>query len=397
MDTDYQSVRATIRDEIWNDPALTGAIREFASNNAAYYPGYGNLGDALIQLGTLDLFNDLEWSPRIIEGRNPNVFIGHNHVVMGGGGGWTRGLWETYLDQVLAFLETGGQLLILPSTFSGFGSEFVPYAEQVTLFCREERSYEDLIRNGFPSNRIFVCHDLAFYVHPRHFSQFEIAGVYPDLKMLRRDEETTQSTVPRHSFDFPLLFNDIQWQTAAQCLAPLQAAATLISQFDRIETDRLHMSVLSALIGRNVKMSANSYFKNRAVFDYTLARFPNVMFSEPSTLRSREDMGRDAELRLLRDMFKKTRVQLEHEKESHQRTLKQNDKLLQRSEELPRVAAEKYRSREEALNREIILRDIELSAIRSSKINRLQRKYYALFDRPLIGRLFRKLRKLASA
>lgn len=151
---------------------------------------------------------------------------------------------------------------------------------QVTIFCREQRSYEELLRQGMPESQIFVCPDMAFYTKEEHFSDLEIDGQYPVLQIFRLDEEGGRKTPPRDSVDLPLLFNDIQWSTGEQCVKPLRAVAGLMNQFQCVETDRLHMAVLAALIGRTVKLEPSSYFKIKAIFDYTLHRFPTVTFAD---------------------------------------------------------------------------------------------------------------------
>ncbi|GAN69217.1 polysaccharide pyruvyl transferase family protein [Acetobacter orleanensis] len=280
MNANFKNIRQTVREEIRQHPVLIDALKRFADHNAVFYPGYGNLGDALIAVGTADLFDDLDWAPEHIYGSHKGVLSGHSHVVMGGGGGWVKGLWEGYREQTLEFLRNGGQMLILPSSFAGFGAEFVPYADQLLIFCREQWSYKELLQQGMPEERVFLCSDLAFYTKEHHFSDLDRKGHYPLLKILRRDEESACKNRPRDSVDLPLLFNGIQWAKLDECLPPLRAVAGIIGQFECVETDRLHMAILSTLLGRIVTVEPSNYFKIKGVFEYTLHRFPTVSFQE---------------------------------------------------------------------------------------------------------------------
>lgn len=421
MNGDYKNIRQAVRTEIRHHSVLTKALKHFSDNDAVFYPGYGNLGDGLIALGTLDLFEDLGWAPKCIHGRHKEVFSGYSHIVMGGSGGWVKGMWETYLEQTVAFLQNGGHLLILPTSFSGFGSEFVPYADQVTIFCREQRSYDELLRQGMPEDRIFVCPDMAFYTKEEHFADLETEGRYPVLQIFRLDEEGGRKSPPRESVDLPLLFNDIQWASIEQCVKPLRAVAGLISQFECVETDRLHMAVLAALIGRTVRLEPSSYFKIKAIFDYTLHRFPAVSFQDRSSDYSLTEQGERAEVRLLRDALK--RINLDRQAEWEQRTtvLRQNDALLSRLERLQEqlrdaaeqldMSSEKKRSevrkREDLalhvrhLEREIARKDRESDQVRqelericSSRLHRLGERYYGIFRLPIFGFLLRGIRKI---
>lgn len=324
----YKNVRKAIRAEIRENSALVACVQHFKENNAVFFPGYGNLGDGLIALGTLDFFKDMEWAPSCIYGHHKEAFLGHSHVVLGGGGGWVKGLWFHYSEQAVAFLQGGGQLLILPTSFAGLGAELVPYAEQVTIFCRERQSYEELLRLGMPESRIFLCPDMAFYTKEEHFSGLEEEGQYPVLQILRRDEEGIRKNHPRDSVDLPLLFNDVQWAEEAQCLGPLRAVAGLINQFECVETDRLHMAVLAALIGRTVRLEPSSYFKIKAIFDYTLHRFPKVSFHDRLPEAGSAGHGEASEVRQLQETIKKLNLERQEEWERLTAVLQQNDSLL---------------------------------------------------------------------
>ena len=63
----------------------------------------------------------------------------------------------------------------------------------------------------------------------------------------------------------------------------LKAAAYLlrvVDSFDVVRSDRLHVAIAGALLGKEVELYPNSTFKNRAVYDFSLERFTNVRFVE---------------------------------------------------------------------------------------------------------------------
>ena len=43
-------------------------------------------------------------------------------------------------------------------------------------------------------------------------------------------------------------------------------------------TDRCHGAITAAMMGRNVVFYRNSYFKNQAIYDHSLAGMPHVRF-----------------------------------------------------------------------------------------------------------------------
>ena len=55
-----------------------------------------------------------------------------------------------------------------------------------------------------------------------------------------------------------------------------------LDRFDRVETNRLHVTIGAALLGKGVAFYPNSYWKNQAVFEATLRlRFPNIEWRGP--------------------------------------------------------------------------------------------------------------------
>jgi hypothetical protein len=71
----------------------------------------------------------------------------------------------------------------------------------------------------------------------------------------------------------------------------------------RVVTDRLHIAIAGALLGLEVELHPNSYYKNRAVYDYSLRRFSNVRFAMHNKTSTRAnfddwltDVGKDPKL-----------------------------------------------------------------------------------------------------
>ncbi|UIY43252.1 polysaccharide pyruvyl transferase family protein [Methylobacterium radiotolerans] len=245
-----------------------------------YLPNGGNLGDALLNIGGYQLLRSLNWAPRVVANYQPDDLIGVRGVVLAGGGNWKEGYYESHVRHLRSFLEAGGKLIVLPSSFDGFISYFSKYASQITLFARERTSLGHLIAVPELKERVFLCPDLAFAVeHPRFQALAERRGD-GTLYALRTDVEAKGLCVPPENFDISSLWNGQAWASESACLEPILAASELISQYDIVHTDRLHISILSAMLGRTVVMKPNSYFKNRGVFEYSLSTLPNVTFWE---------------------------------------------------------------------------------------------------------------------
>ena len=200
-----------------------------------------------------------------------------------------EGVWDHYVAGISAFLDRGGHLTILPTSFMGFGWLFKKYPKQVILFCREEHSFNQLLDNGVPESSLHLCHDLAFFVSPTHLAPYAEHAGDGVLQIFRADEESAGRKVPYNSVDLPLVFNTIHWNSHDRCVSPIRAIAHIFSEFAEVHTDRLHMSVLGSLLNRRVSLFSNSYFKNQGIFEYTSSRFAGVGFIPTNVAPAQKD------------------------------------------------------------------------------------------------------------
>jgi exopolysaccharide biosynthesis predicted pyruvyltransferase EpsI len=96
------------------------------------------------------------------------------------------------------------------------------------------------------------------------------------LNALREDRERTEGSVPPSNVDLSQVF---AYGTDSPTVAGQATRALLsyLNKFDHITTNRLHLCIPGALLGKQVDFYANSYFKNRAVYEHSIrGRFPNV-------------------------------------------------------------------------------------------------------------------------
>ena len=307
MIIDNSATYALIRNEISDNEAMRDTIRMLKGKRVALYPGWGNVGDALINLGMFDLLQAFDWTPDVIHGDigHDDIFAGYDHAVLAGGGGWLEGVWDHYVAGISAFLDRGGQLTILPTTFMGFGWFFKKYAGQVRLFCREKHSYDQLAASGVPETSLHLCHDLAFFVSPAHLVPYSEQTGQGILQIFRADEESAGRKLPYNSVDLPLVFNTIHWTSQERCLRPIRAIAHVFSEFAEVHTDRLHMSVLGSLLNKKVRVFSNSYFKNQGIFEYTSGRFAGVDFVPMLATPDKHETKRSSPLRHVSKFFAK--------------------------------------------------------------------------------------------
>lgn len=230
----------------------------------------GNYGDALIWHGTQFVLREAGLSFQTIEyDMQPMYKI----LIVDGGGNLVD-----YYSDVKNFLETYGswysKVIILPHTIAGAKSLacLSQLGNRLTVFCREGVSYT-AVKYSLPEAEVFLWHDCAFYVQippslPSH--NIELG----ELRAFRTDIESTSHQVPKDNRDLSL---------EGYAMSSLDNMFGVLKGYKRVVTDRLHIAIAGALLGCEIELYPNSYYKNRAVYEYSLRRYSNVRFSIKST------------------------------------------------------------------------------------------------------------------
>lgn len=289
--TDVSVAVRSLRESILQNEILVTTLKSLSDPGVAYVPNPGNVGDGLIALGTYTMFDELGINPRIIDLNKNTPFIGTKAVVYGGGGGWIEGL-QTFGHQLMQpFVEAGGRLTILPQSIFGYEQFFADHASNIILFLRENYSYQQLVQIPEIRKHVHLCHDLAFAV--------DVRTLVPDLgkvgtgtlNCFRSDEEALSCNRNPYSVDLSILKNGNIWTDRMICEEILRPIAQIFCLYETIETDRLHMCILGAMLGRKVRFHSNIYYKNLGVYEYSLSAFPNVEFVGQSELNLADAKG----------------------------------------------------------------------------------------------------------
>ncbi|MDO8572481.1 MAG: polysaccharide pyruvyl transferase family protein [bacterium] len=223
----------------------------------------GNYGDSLIWHGTKGLISSLNISEHYVDITSPK----YNDVLFIDGGGNLVDYYSDIRDFLLKKPDLYNEIVILPHTI--FGEKQIEVLNNITsklvIFCREKIStkfLEDKLTDG----EIYLWHDCAFY---NEFTQIPAGrGV---LNAFRSDLE---SGLNRH----PEINNDVS--SNGYSTKPLDELIGILQKYEQVNTDRLHIAIGATLLGKKVKLFSNSYYKNKAVFDYSLKEFPNISFEE---------------------------------------------------------------------------------------------------------------------
>jgi exopolysaccharide biosynthesis predicted pyruvyltransferase EpsI len=264
-----------------------------------FIPNPGNAGDAFIAHATYQLFDEINLTYDI--GTLSNVYP--NRVIILGGGGNLVGLYRNMAQFLENNLGTFEQLIILPHTIRAHEHLISRLNSNCFVFCREVPSY-DFVKLHATQANVFIDDDLALscdllktrnqmgnFVSElsgslllRDAKRFLRAGVHLAkswrnrrlLNCMRADVERTNVAMPSLNIDLPQAFAGDD-MSPASALHSMFFLMKFISFFETVCTNRLHVSVMAAMLGKTVRFSNNSYGKNFDIFVHSIQeRYPNV-------------------------------------------------------------------------------------------------------------------------
>lgn len=222
--------RRTLLDEIGARPELT------------FVRGLGNAGDELIWEGTRRLLDGHVYREIDLE---ELCSAGGGTALLCGAGAFCR-TYNEYMPEALAIAELRFErVIVLPSSFE-VEEDRVRDAllqSRATVFARERESY--LRISGLCDARL--AHDCAFYFDYSSYAERPAAGT---LHALRTDAERMG--------DGPLPEGNDDISTTCTTLEEWLEA---IARHERVVTDRAHVMLAAALMGREARYAPSNYFK----------------------------------------------------------------------------------------------------------------------------------------
>lgn len=303
-------------------PSMSGATFSCASNDGLlkslvgetvlYVPNPGNAGDAAIACATVQAFERVGCRYRFASVRCSPLVTRGQIVVYGGGGNFVP-----YYKHARTFISKhhrfARRLVILPHTVRGHADVLRSLGSNVEIYCRDEESLRH-VREVAPAVVSQFAHDMAIGLDvpsvmsgegssslrrfwPPWMMKNCIRPVVgrcvhgwtnrrrPDvLNAFRTDIESRVAGLPPGNLDVSRVFPN-GMATAAEATDATRFMLRFLGDFRVVNTDRLHVAILSALLGKEVHLYDNSYGKNSAVFRASLAaRFPAMVFHSNSEI-----------------------------------------------------------------------------------------------------------------
>jgi exopolysaccharide biosynthesis predicted pyruvyltransferase EpsI len=291
------------------------------SRPVLFLPCSGNAGDAMIALATFQMLDriGLDYECPIDYRRIDPT----GRVVLCGGGGNLIPLYDRTERALRWAAGRAKRLILLPHTVQGNEELLASLGPDVDLVCRERVSYRNVsgaVRSAgchladdmalfldldatlsrepaIPSRLLLNARRLAYrLVAPSRLKTVPSPGKLArgrrlmasrrarmedeepagTLHAFRTDLESTGIPLPDDNLDVARVFSHGTRNPWVSHTATYQLLC-YIDTFRTVHTNRLHTAVGAALLRKQVKFYPNSYFKNRAVYEFSLrGRFPGV-------------------------------------------------------------------------------------------------------------------------
>jgi exopolysaccharide biosynthesis predicted pyruvyltransferase EpsI len=289
-------------------PALNQELAELLmrhkTQRMVFVPNPGNAGDSLITCATYVLFKQLRLDFEI--GSHTATYPGRFIIYAGGGN-----LVANY-DDAIQFIRknhsVSSTLVVLPHTIAAHAESLANLAANVHLFCRDFESFQ-YCRQAGGGAKIHLAHDMAvavpFAAVAAQINAAKQSGLLPStpwwmdaryrslalkqaaklqflsdtLNAFRTDSEKTPRKLPFGNVDVSDLFSSKDFGILGT-MGVVSNMVSFLAPYSVVHTNRLHLCILAAWIGKEVRFEGNSYFKNRAIFEHSLrGQFPNVIWN----------------------------------------------------------------------------------------------------------------------
>jgi len=283
----------------YNEIDIQQILERHKGQEICYCPNPGNAGDALIAHSTYNLFLNYKIRCSII---GLTDIVKGKSVFYGGGGNLrvTRSMGHRPLSALKLLLEgkikssirvlvkrkasirflrnnikQNKEIIILPYTINAFEGFFRTVPPNMRIMCREKLSYQ-FVHNIIPNKKnVYLSKDLAFYLDLRSLQQ-KGSGT---LNCFRTDKaEKTNIRLPKDNIDLSRHFGSGKWNNESMTSRISYLFIKHINQYEHINTNRLHVAIAGGLLGKKVNLYANAYYKNQAVYEYSMRKMGNVKF-----------------------------------------------------------------------------------------------------------------------
>jgi exopolysaccharide biosynthesis predicted pyruvyltransferase EpsI len=265
-----------------NNENLLRGLR--ALDTFTYIPNNGNMGDILIAKATFDFFENNKIKYRPFKGRPAD------NIVYGGGGIWNEYYKNSWI-KFLPFFCNAKKVVILPSSFYNCPELTKILDERFTVFCREKQSY-DYLTAAKTNAKIILDHDMVFYMSEKAllgtiniYDKKALLKLSGDLNKVPLAAKFMRSDIEKNNdcesdMDLSSYLSNDEFITPKEADFGAKVMLSVVDGVNAVITDRLHIAIAGALLGKQVYMLDNSYKKLSEVYKHSLSVLPNVHFCD---------------------------------------------------------------------------------------------------------------------
>ena len=271
-----------------------------------YRSNPGNAGDALIATGTFKVFDELGINYEFID---PDDFDATNKIVIYAGGGNLNHIYSDARQFMEKHHRNAKLFVLLPHTITENTDLLSSLGGNCVIFARELVSFNHIEENC-TNCQTYLDHDMAFHINVNELRSRiypsipvliltklvnkaigrPINDLIPSIKQLanifvfelrsslnkkesgnffRKDVEASVHPIPNVNADLSVIY-ELSTRSREIVEYTVWLLFRYLEGFDSVITDRLHICIASALLGKRIEFHSNSYFKCRAVYEYSL-------------------------------------------------------------------------------------------------------------------------------
>lgn len=285
--------------------ALRDASRDY--KKLYFKPNKGNAGDSLINAGFYSICASIEANFEEIGTGFDYATIEPDELLILPGGGYLVPYWNGGSELVREVTKYDFPILLLPQSIQGREDVLQLLRPKDRLYLRERYSLEYALSLNL-SCQVGIDHDLAFSASPErifneapkwppnnnlktlrkrlycHYHKFRSA-FHDELDAFRTDSESVLLGKKRKINDISSV-SKFGTKNRLENLYSAKKMLELLSSYEHIKTDRLHVMIGCILAGTPVTAFDNAYYKIRGVYEYSIQ--PNTLHSPLVTFKQRE-------------------------------------------------------------------------------------------------------------
>jgi exopolysaccharide biosynthesis predicted pyruvyltransferase EpsI len=221
-----------------------------SSDGITFLRSWGNLGDDLIYAGMRRLLRNtphIEWDVRKLD-QAPRT----RTAILSGGASWCKP-YHLIAEMFPAIEARYSRVIVFPSSFDVEEPVVrnVLSRTRAVVFAREPESFRQI--QSLCDARL--THDTAFFYD---FTPYESGFQGGVLNAFRLDAESAGAPVPAGNRDI-----------SAECTS-LDEWLWTISRHDLVRTDRAHVLIAAAMIGRRVEYRSSCYHKVPSIVNFSV-------------------------------------------------------------------------------------------------------------------------------